>query len=135
MHSTGDSILATILKQSLDIYLPYLTKSINYTINEDKFSAELKQSEVIPLLKKEDPLKKENYRAVSLLPHLSKVFKIIIYKQINLYMENKLPKFITGFRQLHRTRFSMTTVLEKWKKISRQKRIYLRLIYGSIKRF
>ena len=116
MHSTGDSILATILKQSLDIYLPYLTKSINYTINEDKFSAELKQSEVIPLLKKEDPLKKENYRAVSLLPHLSKVFKIIIYKQINLYMENKLPKFITGFRQLHRTQFSMTTVLEKWKK-------------------
>ena len=116
MHSTGDSILATILKQSLDIYLPYLTKSINYTINEDKFSAELKQSEVITLLKKEDPLKKENYRAVSLLPHLSKVFKIIIYKQINLYMENKLPKFITGFRQLHRTQFSMTTVLEKWKK-------------------
>ena len=116
MHSTGDSILATILKQSLDIYLPYLTKSINYTINEDKFSAELKQPEVIPLLKKEDPLKKENYRAVSLLPHLSKVFKIIIYKQINLYMENKLPKFITGFRQLHRTQFSMTTVLEKWKK-------------------
>ena len=55
MHSTGDSILATILKQSLDIYLQYLTKSINYTINEDKFSAELKQSEVIPLLKKEDP--------------------------------------------------------------------------------
>ena len=116
MHSTGDSILATILKQSLDIYLPYLTKSINYTINEDKFSAELKQSEVIPLLKKEDPLKKENYRAVSLLPHLSKVFKIIMYKQINLYMENKLPKFRTGFRQLHRTQFSMTTVLEKWKK-------------------
>ena len=116
MHSTSDSILATILKQSLDIYLPYLTKSVNYTINEDKFLAELKQSEVIPLLKKEDPLKKENYRAVSLLPHLSKVFKIIIYKQINLYMENKPSKFITGFRQLHRTQFSMTTVLEKWKK-------------------
>lgn len=114
--STSGLCLATILKQSLDIYLPYLTKSINYTINEDKFSAELKQSEVIPLLKKEDPLKKENYRAVSLLPHLSKVFKIIIYKQINLYMENKLPKFITGFRQLHRTQFSMTTMLEKWKK-------------------
>ena len=116
MHSTSDSILATILKQSLDIYLPYLTKSVNYTINEDKFLAELKQSEVIPLLKKEDPLKKENYRAVSLLPHLSKVFKIIIYKQINLYMENKRSKFIKGFRQLHRTQFSMTTVLEKWKK-------------------
>ena len=36
------SIPATILKQSLDIYLPYVTKSVNYTINESKFPAELK---------------------------------------------------------------------------------------------
>ena len=36
------SIPATILKQSLDIYLPYVTKSVNYTINEGKFPAELK---------------------------------------------------------------------------------------------
>ena len=85
--------------ESLDIYLPYLTKSINYTINEGKFPAELKHSEVIPLFKKEDPLKKENYRPVSLLLHLSKVFERIIYKQINVYMENKLSKFITGLRK------------------------------------
>ena len=49
--STSGSIPATILKQSLDIYLPY---SINYTITEGIFSAELKHSEVIPLFKKED---------------------------------------------------------------------------------
>ena len=85
--STSGSIPATILKQSLDIYLPYLTKSVNYTINESEFPAELKHSEVIPLFKKEDPLKKENYRPVSLLAHLSKVFERIIYKQINEYME------------------------------------------------
>ena len=39
---TSGSIPATILKQSLDIYLPYVTKSVNYTINEGKFPAELK---------------------------------------------------------------------------------------------
>ena len=58
--STSGSIPATILKQSLDNYLPYLTKSVNYTINEGEFPAELKHSEVIPLFKKEDSLKKEN---------------------------------------------------------------------------
>ena len=131
--STSGSIPATILKQSLDIYVPYLTKSVNYTINESEFPAELKHSEVIPLSKKEDPLKKENYRPVSLLPHLSKVFERITYKQINEYMEKKLSKFITGFRKLHETQHSMVTMLEKWKKSSRQKRIYLRFIYGSIK--
>ena len=78
--SNCGSIPATILKQSLDIYLPYLTKCVNYTINEGKFPAELKHSEVIPLFKKEDPLKKENYRPVSLLPLLSKVFERIISK-------------------------------------------------------
>ena len=115
--STSGSIPATILKQSLDIYLPYLTKSVNYAINESEFPAELKHSEVIPLFKKEDPLKKENYRPVSLLPHLSKVFERIIYKQINEYMENKLSKFITGFRKLHGTQHSTVTMLEKLKKV------------------
>ena len=110
--STIGSIPATILKQSSDIYLPYLTKSINYTINEGKFPAELKHSEVIPLFKKEDLLKTENYRPVSLLPHLSKVFERIIYKQINVYMENKLSKFVTGFRKLHGTQHAMLTMLE-----------------------
>ena len=51
---TSSSIPATILKQFLDIYLLYLTKSINYTINEGKFPAELKCSGVISLFKKED---------------------------------------------------------------------------------
>ena len=95
--STSGPIPATILKKSLDIYLPYLTKSINYTIKEGKFPAELKHSEVMPLFKKKDPLKKETYRPVSLLPHSSKVFERIIYKQINVNIENKLSKFITGF--------------------------------------
>ena len=49
-------------------------------------------------------LKKEIYRPVSLLPHVSKVFKRIIYKQINTLMEGKLSKYLTGFRKLHGTK-------------------------------
>ena len=37
-------------------------------------------------------LQKENYRPVSLLPHISKVLKRAIYKQINNFMENKISK-------------------------------------------
>ena len=114
--STSGPIPATILKKSLDIYLPYLTKSINYTNNEGKFPAELKHSEVMPLFKKKDPLKKRNYRPVSLLPHSLKVFERIIYKQINVNIENKLSKFITGFRKLHGSQHSNVTLLEKWRK-------------------
>ena len=68
------------------------------------------------MYKKRDPLSKENYRPVSLLPHLSKVFEWIIYKQINSYMEDKFAKCLTGFRKSHRTQHSLLTMLEKWKR-------------------
>lgn len=35
----------------------------------------MKHLEAMPLFKKEDPLNKENYRPVNLLPHLSKFFE------------------------------------------------------------
>ena len=50
--SASVSIPATILKQSLDIYLPYLTKPVNYTINEGEFSAELKHYDSLHCLKR-----------------------------------------------------------------------------------
>ena len=110
-------IPASILKQCVDAYLPYLTVTINYYLRrENIFSEELKRSEVILLYKKLDPLKKENYRPVSLLPHVSKIFERIIYKQINTYMEDKLSKYMTGIRKSHGTQHLLVTLLEKWKK-------------------
>ena len=38
--------------------------SVNYSLRENTFSEELKQSEVIPSYKKLDSRKKENYRSV-----------------------------------------------------------------------
>ena len=67
------------------------------------------------MYKKEDLLKKENYKPESLFLHGSKVFKRIIYKQINFYIQEKLSKHITGFRKSYGTQHSLITMLEKWK--------------------
>ena len=77
---------ATILKQS--VYSPFLTKAINLAITKCEFPDKLKKSEVIPLYKKQDPLK---IRPVSLLPHVLKFFERILYAQVN-FMENGLSK-------------------------------------------
>ena len=69
------------------------------------------------MYKKQDPLKKENYRPISLLPHVSKVFERILYTQINNYMQNKLSKYVTGFRKSHGTQHSLMIMLEKWKNV------------------
>ena len=114
--STYGSIPATILKQCVNAYLPHLTNSINYSIQHSNFPQELKLSEVIPVYKKLDPLQKENYRPVSLLPHVSKIFERIIHKQITNYMTDKLAHSINGFRKSYGTQNSLVVILEKWKR-------------------
>ena len=109
--STYSSIPASILKQCVDAYLPHLTVTINCSLRENIFPEEL--NVVIPLYKKLDPLKKENYRPVSLLPHVSEVFEKIICNYINPYMEDKLTKYLTGFRKSHGTQHLLVTMLEK----------------------
>ena len=111
--STYGAIPASILKQTIEVHLKYLTNTINHSLKESTFPDELKQSEVIPVYEKLDPLQKENYRSVSLLTHISKVFERLIYKQINNVKENKISKCVTGFRKLHETQHSLIVMLEK----------------------
>ena len=42
------------------------------------------------IIKKEDSFKKENYRSVSILPLMSRVFERILYKQYDSFMTTKL---------------------------------------------
>ena len=72
-----------------EVHLKHLTNTINLSLKECTFPEELKQSEVIHVYKKLDPLQKENYKPVSLLPHISKAFEKIIYKKINNFTASK----------------------------------------------
>ena len=55
---------------------------------------------ITPTFKKEDSLNKENYLPVSILPHLSKVFESILYKQFDSFMENKFSPYLRDFRKI-----------------------------------
>ena len=108
-------IPVSILINSIDTYLPILTDIINDSIKNGVFPDELKLAEVIPLFKKADPFDKSNYRPVSLLSHMSKVFERIIYNQINEYIEPFLSNLLTGFRKNHNTQHSLLKMLESFK--------------------
>ena len=58
-----------MLKSTVDIYLPFLTKIINYSFENGCFLDELKLAEISPIFKKNDSLNKENFRPVSILSH------------------------------------------------------------------
>ena len=98
--STYGAIRASNLKQSVKFHLKYLTNIINDSLKESTFHDKLKQSEVTPVYKTFDPIQKKNYRPVSLLRYVRKVFERIIYKQVNSFMEKKVSKGVTSFRHM-----------------------------------
>ena len=63
-----------------------------------------------------DCMNKGNYRPVSLLSHMSKVFERIVYNQFNDFMEDKLFNILTGFRKGHSAQHSLLIMIEKWKR-------------------
>ena len=88
-----------VLIDSVDTYQPIFTDNINGSIRNGTFSEEFKLAEVTPLFKKADPFDKVNYRPVSLLSHVSKVYERIIFNQISTYFEPCFSCFLTGFSQ------------------------------------
>ena len=110
----GD-IATGMLKSKIDIHASILTKIINLSLRNGCFPDDLKAAEVSPISKKKYDLEKEDYRSVSVLPHMSKVFERITYTQIESFMEDKLSKLLTGFRKNHSTQYCLINMLENGK--------------------
>ena len=102
LRPAGD-IPAYLLKVTLDVHLSLVTKIINLPLENGCSPDDLKLAEVRPIFKKNDDLDKENYRLVSALFNVSKVFERIIYSQIDVFMQDKLSNLLTGFRKSHCT--------------------------------
>ena len=96
-------IPADMLKSTLDIHLPFLTKIISYSFENDCFPNEIILAEVTPIFKKNNDLEKENHRPASILSNVPKVFEKIMYKQIETFMRDELSKLLTGLRKSHST--------------------------------
>ena len=70
----------------------------------------------MPVFKKLDPTYKTDFRPVSLLPLLSKVFEKIMYDQLYEYAETFLNNLLFGFRKAHSTQHALFRLLQKWQK-------------------
>ena len=79
------------------------------------FPNNLKNADISPVFKKGDRLDKSNYRPVSILPPLSKIFERIMFFQINKYMDPKLSMYLCGFRKNMSAQNCLLVMLEKWR--------------------
>ena len=104
--ATGlDRIPCKLLKLSSSIVGPSLAYIFKSCIDAEIFPNEWKFAKVTPLFKKGSKRELGNYRPISVLPFVSKVFEKIIYHQLYDYLqENRLLNtYQSGFRSMHST--------------------------------
>ena len=105
-HSAGhDQISTPLLKCICYIITPILTLSVNQSLCTGIVPKSLKIAKVIPLFKKDDTHIFDNYRPISLLPAMSKVFEKVVFIQVYEYFEKNKLLYSSqyGFRALHST--------------------------------
>ena len=86
-------------------------------VRQQKFSDNLKLADVTSVFKKDDANLTKNYRPVSVLLIVSKIFERLLQKQTISYIDQYLSKFLCGYRQGYSTQIALITMLEKSKNI------------------
>ena len=91
--SARGNIPIKIIKLASKVNLMVLTDCINNNINENIFPNELKMADISPAFKDIDSTLKKNYRPISVLAALAKIYERILADQMN--------EFAKGFYQMN----------------------------------
>ena len=115
--ATGmDGIPAKILKMIASFIAPSLTFIFNLSIRTGTYIDEWKLARVILIYKSEDKRKCENYRPISVLPIVSKIFEGEVFSQIYSFLNRHAPLsiFQSGFRPKHGTLAALIQMCDQW---------------------
>ena len=87
--ATGmDGLSHRVLKEAIESISEPLCKIFNKSLHQGIFPTQWKYANVIPIYKSKETFLPSNYRPVSLLSTISKVFERCVFKYLNYYLLN-----------------------------------------------
>jgi hypothetical protein len=114
--ATGfDNLSPKIVKLSAKYIANFITHLINKCIDDSIFPSQLKNAEISSIFKKKDKLEKENYRPVSILVVLSKVFEKVYTRQIEMYFSDIFNDLLSAYRKGYGTNDVLLKFTDDWK--------------------
>ena len=107
-------IVSNLLKVHCDALCEPLKEILNMSLLQGIVSELLKDSEVCPIYKTNDKSKCENYRPISLLSNLRKLFERAMHTRLYEFIENsgQLYEKRFGFRNKHSTNHALLNIVE-----------------------
>ena len=124
-----------VIKPNIDIFTPILSDEFNKSLALGIFPSSMKLANITPVFKKDDRTDKSNYRPISILPNLSKVFEKCIYNQLSIFFEKVLSKYQCGFRKDFSAQHCLLKLLEQWKESVDQGLVFGALLTDLSKAF
>jgi len=98
--ATSGNISPRMLKTSSDICSPLLASCFNVSLLTASFPNSLKCASITLILKKGDATRVNNYRPISILPTVSKIFEKIMAAHLSTFFETRFSKFNTRYYNL-----------------------------------
>jgi hypothetical protein len=110
-----DNLPSLLLKENKIIFQQLLTHIVNLSLSQGIFPKELKIASIIPIFKAGIAGNVANYRPISLLTSISKIFERIFCTRLSNFLSTHkiLYQLQFGFRPLHSTQLAMITLLEQ----------------------
>ena len=85
----------------MTFFAKYTSDNIDTSIRSSKFHNELKETDIVPVHKEKPKLSKDNYRTISILPNISKVYERYLYEQMSEFFDNIFSKYQCRFRKCY----------------------------------
>ena len=115
-----DNIPTEIIAENMDIMSNIFYDNIDKCFSESFFPDDVKRAEVIPIfkkdIKKDSKNLKENYRPVSILSNISKIYETCLYNELSNYFEDIFSDYQFGFRKGISAQQCLIILIETWKK-------------------
>ena len=88
-----------------------------------------------PIFKQDSRNQKENYRLISILPIISKIFEKLICRKLSNHFDNIFSKFQCGFRKGYSPQRCLLLTIGQWKKAVDNKKVFGALLTELSKAF
>ena len=124
-----------IIKQNQDIFSEFIFENVNNMIDTDIYPEQLKWADVKPAHKKGSRTDKENFRPVSILPNISKIYERCLFKQLTNYFEDLFSKYLCEFRKSFSVANCLLPMIKKWRESLDQGGAYGALLTDLSKAF
>ena len=110
-----DELPAFLMKQCSKLFIKPLCHVLSLSIRQGVFPIELKLAKVLPIYKSDDKRQLKNYRPISVLPFISKIFEKIVADSVIDFLEDNdiLYSKQFGFRKRHSTTHAIIALTEK----------------------